>query len=55
MLLQDKRKAVLDKFYTSFDVQSLNEVVADDLKFFESDKLQPYGKKGKVLNNISVN
>lgn len=44
--LKEKRKALLDRFYTSFDAQSLNEVLDDGLKVYAGDSLQPGGKSG---------
>lgn len=49
--LQDKRKAVLDKFYTTFDRPGLNEVIADDFTLRErsSTASQTFSKAGRHL------
>ena len=37
---------MLEKFYTSFDKETLHSVLADDVKFIQDDEVQPFGKKG---------
>lgn len=45
--MQEKRKALLEKFYTSFDAESLNSVLDDDVKIYDGDSVQSLGKKGQ--------
>ena len=45
-ILQEKRKALLEMFYTSFDKETLNSILADDVKIIQDDEVQPFGKKG---------
>ena len=49
--LQEKRKAVLDRFYTKFDAESQNESLADNFTFQErvADS-KAFSKQGMQLD-----
>ena len=53
--LQDKRKALLDRFYTNFDAATYNEVLADSFTMRERlDGSTSYGKQGEPHQVIEL-
>ena len=46
--MQEKRKAVLDKFFTSFGPDDLKSVLADDVSIFQAEEKTPLGKEGQL-------
>lgn len=47
--LQEKRKALLDKFFTSFDQSSLQPILAEDVQIIGAGSNQASNKSGKSL------
>ena len=47
--LQEKRKALVDRFYTSLDASALNEILADSFTMRERGSSKSFSKQGELV------
>ena len=51
---QEKRKALLDSFFTNFDKKTLQSLLADTAQISGAGKQQSLGKDGEAYTHIAL-